>query len=111
MWKSYQSLWYYYCAQAKTYDEIINLGILKIGVPVVYALLVFYNTTQEQLVGFNADMVKNLVKKLKVISVFYLMSWPTLPQDLADDKYDVAMGGVQKNFCFLVKLYQMVKLR
>ncbi|MCX8656512.1 transporter substrate-binding domain-containing protein [Gilliamella sp. B2840] len=80
-------------AQARTYDEIINSGFLKIGVPADYAPLAFYNS-QEKLVGFDVDMAKELAKRLNVTPVFYLTSWPTLSQDLANDNYDVAMGGV-----------------
>ncbi|OCG11923.1 transporter substrate-binding domain-containing protein [Gilliamella apicola] len=80
-------------AQARTYDEIINSGFLKVGVPADYAPLAFYNT-QEKLVGFDIDMAKDLAKQLNVTPVFYITSWPTLSQDLADDNYDIAMGGV-----------------
>lgn len=78
-------------AQARTYDEIINSGFLKVGVPADYAPLAFYNT-QEKLVGFDIDMAKDLAKQLNVTTVFYITSWPTLSQDLTDDNYDIAMG-------------------
>lgn len=80
-------------AHARTYDEIINSGVLRIGVPADYAPLAFYDK-QDLLVGFDVDMAKDLAKQLKLTPMFYITSWPTLSQDLADDKYDIAMGGV-----------------
>lgn len=80
-------------AQARTYDEIISSKTIRIGVPADYAPLAFYDN-QDSLVGFDIDMAKDLAKKLNVTPEFYITSWPTLSQDLAADKYDVAMGGV-----------------
>lgn len=80
-------------AQARTYDEIISSGVLRIGVPADYAPLAFYNN-EELLVGFDVDMAKDLAKELNLMPMFYITSWPTLSKDLADDKYDIAMGGV-----------------
>lgn len=80
-------------AQARTYDEIISSKTIRIGVPADYAPLAFYDN-QNSLVGFDIDMAKDLAKKLNVTLEFYITSWPTLSQDLAADKYDVAMGGV-----------------
>lgn len=80
-------------AQAKTFDEIKSSGMLRIGVPADYAPLAYYNEN-DRLVGFDVDMAKNLAKSLKLTPVFVITSWPTLSQDLAEDHYDIAMGGV-----------------
>ncbi|XKM12756.1 transporter substrate-binding domain-containing protein [Orbaceae bacterium ac157xtp] len=82
-----------FSAQARTFDEIKQSGIIKIGVPGDYAPLAFFNE-QKNLVGFDVDMAKDLAKQLNLVPVFYITSWPTLSKDLADDKYDIAMGGV-----------------
>lgn len=79
--------------QAKTFDEIIDSGILRIGVPADYAPLAYFNE-QDRLVGFDVDMAKDLAKQLQLVPQFVITSWPTLSADLAADKYDVAMGGV-----------------
>ncbi|WP_392560673.1 transporter substrate-binding domain-containing protein [Orbus mooreae] len=80
-------------AYAKTFDEIKSSGMLRIGVPADYAPLAYYNENQ-RLVGFDIDMAKDLAKSLNLTPVFVITSWPTLSQDLADDHYDIAMGGV-----------------
>ncbi|MDF7667685.1 transporter substrate-binding domain-containing protein [Orbaceae bacterium ESL0727] len=102
------SQFYSQVVQARPYDEIIQSGILKIGVPADYAPLAFFDKTSSdpqassqstfaqsgKLVGFDIDMAKELAKQLNVTPVFYITSWPTLAKDLANDNYDIAMGGV-----------------
>ncbi|WP_392562296.1 transporter substrate-binding domain-containing protein [Orbus sturtevantii] len=80
-------------AQSRTFTEIKSSGMLVIGVPADYAPLAYYNK-QGKLVGFDIDMAKNLANSLNLTAVFFITSWPTLSQDLIDDRYDIAMGGV-----------------
>ncbi|WP_392564153.1 transporter substrate-binding domain-containing protein [Orbus wheelerorum] len=82
-----------YNVQARTFEQIKSSGILIIGVPADYAPLAYHNK-QGKLVGFDIDMAKNLAKSLNLVPVFFITSWPTLAKDLADDRYDIAMGGV-----------------
>lgn len=77
---------------AKTFDQIKSSGMLRIGVPADYAPLAYFENNK--LVGFDVEMAKDLAHSLNVVPVFVISSWPTLSQDLADDKFDIAMGGV-----------------
>lgn len=89
-------LWSFLCIQpavAKSWQEIKQSGELRIGVPGDYAPLAFHNK-QGNLVGFDIDMAQALSKDLQLNVSFVLSSWPTLSDDLAADKFDIAMGGV-----------------
>lgn len=78
---------------AKNWQEIKQSGELRIGVPGDYAPLAFHDK-QGQLVGYDIDMAKSLGESLKLKINFVPSSWPTLSEDLAADKFDIAMGGV-----------------
>ncbi|AHM75614.2 amino acid ABC transporter substrate-binding protein [Yersinia hibernica] len=78
---------------AKSWQEIKQSGELRIGVPGDYAPLAFHDK-QGQLVGYDIDMAKSLGESLKLKVNFVPSSWPTLSDDLAADKFDIAMGGV-----------------
>ncbi|WP_338031947.1 transporter substrate-binding domain-containing protein [Cedecea colo] len=80
-------------ALAKSWQEIKQSGELRIGVPGDYAPLAFHDK-QGKLVGFDIDMAQALSKDLRLKVSFVLSSWPTLSDDLAADKFDIAMGGV-----------------
>lgn len=78
---------------AKSWQEIQQSGELRIGVPGDYAPLAFHDK-QGQLVGYDIDMAKSLGESLQLKVNFVPSSWPTLSEDLAADKFDIAMGGV-----------------
>ncbi|WP_392432182.1 transporter substrate-binding domain-containing protein [Yersinia sp. HM-2024] len=78
---------------AKSWQEIKKSGELRIGVPGDYAPLAFHDK-QGYLVGYDIDMAKSLGESLKLKVNFVPSSWPTLSEDLASNKFDIAMGGV-----------------
>ncbi|CNI01466.1 transporter substrate-binding domain-containing protein [Yersinia pekkanenii] len=78
---------------AKNWQEIQQSGELRIGVPGDYAPLAFHDK-QGQLVGYDIDMARSLAKSLKLEVSFVPTRWPALSDDLAADKFDIAMGGV-----------------
>lgn len=82
-------------AQARTWDEIKQSGELKVGVTGDYSPLSFYNKAGN-LEGFDVDMMTNLAKSLDLKVNFVKTTWPALSQDLANDKFDIAAGGVTK---------------
>ncbi|MBK5145881.1 transporter substrate-binding domain-containing protein [Budviciaceae bacterium BWR-B9] len=79
--------------QARTMDAIQQSGTLKVGVPGDYAPLAYRNASGA-LEGYDIDMANALGKSLNLKVDFVITSWPTLSDDLAADKFDVAMGGV-----------------
>ncbi|CNK22602.1 transporter substrate-binding domain-containing protein [Yersinia aldovae] len=78
---------------AKNWQEIKQSGELRIGVPGDYAPLAFHDK-QGKLIGYDVDMAKSLADNLNLKVNFVMTSWPTLSEDLAADKFDIAMGGV-----------------
>lgn len=79
--------------QARSMDIIEQSGTLKVGVPGDYAPLAYRNASGA-LEGYDIDMANALGKHLNLKVDFVITSWPTLSEDLAADKFDVAMGGV-----------------
>lgn len=79
--------------QARSMDTIVQSGTLKVGVPGDYAPLAYRNASGA-LEGYDIDMANALGKHLNLKVDFVITSWPTLSEDLATDKFDVAMGGV-----------------
>lgn len=82
-------------AQARTWNEITKSGELKVGVTGDYSPLSFHSKTGK-LEGFDVDMTTALAKSLHLKVHFVKTTWPTLSQDLAADKFDMAAGGVTK---------------
>ncbi|WP_434779161.1 transporter substrate-binding domain-containing protein [Neisseria sp. Ec49-e6-T10] len=78
---------------ARSWAQIQETGLIKIGVPADYAPLAFYSP-EGQLVGYDIDMANQLGHALNLKVEFIQTSWPTLSEDLLADKFDVAMGGV-----------------
>ncbi len=56
------------------------------------------NPSTKQFEGFNIDAANLLAKDLGAKVEFVQTSWPTLIKDLQDDKFDIAMGGITRNF-------------
>lgn len=79
--------------QARPLADIQRSGTLKVGVPGDYAPLAWQGS-DGKLQGYDIDMANALGQALALKVEFVLTSWPTLSQDLAADKFDVAMGGV-----------------
>ncbi|MBU2712051.1 transporter substrate-binding domain-containing protein [Zooshikella harenae] len=68
-------------------------GILRVGTTGDYAPISFTNN-DGKLQGFAIDMAESLGKALSLKVVFIKTSWPTLSKDLANNKFDIAMGGI-----------------
>lgn len=81
---------------AKNWQEIKQSGELRIGVPGDYAPLAFHDK-QGQLIGYDVDMANAFGEDLKLKVNFVSTSWPTLSDDLAADKFDIAMGASRRH--------------
>ncbi|SBS29898.1 Cyclohexadienyl dehydratase precursor [Marinomonas spartinae] len=81
--------------QARTWQEIQQSGVLKVGLTEDYAPMSF-RTQSGKLVGFAVDMTSALAKSLHLKVQYVKTTWPSLSQDLADDKFDLAAGGVTR---------------
>lgn len=81
--------------QARTWQEIQQSGVLKVGLTEDYAPLSFH-AKSGKLEGFAVDMTSALAKSLHLKVQFIKTTWPSLSQDLAADKFDLAAGGVTR---------------
>ncbi|WP_419834634.1 transporter substrate-binding domain-containing protein [Endozoicomonas atrinae] len=86
---------------ARDLPEIISSSILRVGTTGDYAPLTLCDK-QNHCEGFAIDMAQSLGKYLmqisgKPISVeFMRTSWPDLHNDLENDRFDIAMGGITR---------------
>jgi cyclohexadienyl dehydratase len=75
--------------------RILRSGTLRIGTTGDYAP--FSHHSDQSLVGIDIDLAKILAAETGVNYQFVATSWPTLMQDLAADKFDIAMSGISWN--------------
>ena len=86
---------------ARDLPEILNSGVLRIGTTGDYAPLTLCNK-QGRCEGFAIDMAQSLGKYLsklsgKTITVAFVPThWPDLHNDLKNDEFDIAMGGITR---------------
>lgn len=76
-------------------SQIRDSGMVRIGTTGDYAPFSFEEDGDEP-AGIDIDMAKALAAYLKAELVLVKTSWPTLMQDLAQGRYDIAMSGVSR---------------
>jgi cyclohexadienyl dehydratase len=86
-----------FSSHAISIDAIRKSGELRVGVPGDYAPLAFKNN-KGMLEGYDIDMANDFGKQLGFKVKFVLTSWPTLSNDLAADKFDIAIGGITATY-------------
>ncbi|WP_158006853.1 transporter substrate-binding domain-containing protein [Piscirickettsia litoralis] len=80
-------------SHADTLAQIKHTGLIKVGTTGDYPPLTVFNKKNQQYSGFAITMAHNLAKNLGVKVKFIHTRWPSLSQDLAANKFDIAMGG------------------
>ncbi|MEX2488484.1 MAG: transporter substrate-binding domain-containing protein, partial [Pseudomonadales bacterium] len=75
-------------------DQILAAGEIRIGTTGDYAPFSFRRDNELQ--GIDIDLARDLAASLNVKPVFVQTSWPTLMQDLADNRFDVGMSGISR---------------
>lgn len=80
--------------QASKLDQIIQRGVLRVGMTGDYKPFSYYDKASDQFTGFDVDMAAALGKALGVKVDYVHTSWPQMMSDFEADKFDVAMGGV-----------------
>jgi cyclohexadienyl dehydratase len=76
-------------------SQIRDSGMVRIGTTGDYAPFSFAEDGDEP-EGIDIDMANALAAYLKADLVLVKTSWPTLMQDLAQGRYDIAMSGVSR---------------
>ena len=79
-------------------DKVVSSGILRIGTTGDYKPLSYYDEKSGKYEGIEIDMAKSLADSLGVKAEFVKTTWPTLTQDVLDDKFDLAMSGITKTY-------------
>jgi cyclohexadienyl dehydratase len=80
-------------ACASALSEILQRGVLRVGTTGDYPPFTKRDAAGAY-AGFDIDLAESLGKALGVRVEFAPTSWPTLAQDFAAGKFDVAMGGI-----------------
>jgi cyclohexadienyl dehydratase len=75
-------------------DEIVNRGVLRVGMTGDYLPFTALDKTSGKFRGFDVDMAEALGKALGVKVEYVPTSWPKLMTDFKADQFDVAMGGI-----------------
>ncbi len=75
-----------------SWNRIHASGMLRIGTTGDYAP--FSLESAGELRGADIALARDLARHLKLRPVYVRTSWPTLVQDLRDDRFDVALSGI-----------------
>ncbi|MCK6255560.1 transporter substrate-binding domain-containing protein [Fictibacillus sp. KIGAM418] len=78
-------------------DRIMKKGVIRVGTTGDYKPFTFYNTDTKKFEGYDIEAAELMAKDLGVKVKFVKTSWPTLMNDLLDDKFDMAVGGISRN--------------
>jgi cyclohexadienyl dehydratase len=74
--------------------DIRSRGVLRVGTTGDYAPFSFRDSNSGQLKGFDIDQANSLAKALGVHTQFVLTTWSAFMTDIADNKFDIGMGGI-----------------
>lgn len=76
-------------------DKIMTNKVLRVGTPGDYRPFSMHENGK--IVGHDIEVVEKMAQELGVKVEYVQSSWPTLAKDYADDKFDVAVGGITRN--------------
>jgi cyclohexadienyl dehydratase len=81
-------------AQASALSDILQRGVIRIGVTGDYPPFAKRDPATGGYSGFDVDLARSLGKALGARIEFTPTSWPTLSADFVAGKFDVGMGGI-----------------
>ncbi|MDF0605976.1 transporter substrate-binding domain-containing protein [Neisseriaceae bacterium TC5R-5] len=84
-------------ANADRLEDILQRGSVRVGTTGDYRPFSYLDPQTSHYQGLDIEMAENLAKSLGVKLTLVATSWPTLMQDQAADKFDIAMSGVSIN--------------
>ncbi len=76
------------------FDQLLQSGVLRVGTTGDYAPFSWLEDGEYS--GIDVDMAKDLANTLDADLVLVATSWPSLVDDLAAGRYDIAMSGVSR---------------
>lgn len=80
---------------ANRLEQVLDAGVLRVGTTADYAPFSHADANGVP-VGIDIDLARDLAGALGVRLELVATSWPTLMDDLAGGRYDVAMSGVSR---------------
>ncbi|WP_260412300.1 transporter substrate-binding domain-containing protein [Alkalihalobacillus sp. TS-13] len=78
-------------------DRIQKKGVIRVGTTGDYKPFTYFNDETNEFEGLDIEAAKMMAEDLGVKVEFVRTSWPTLMEDLLDDKFDIAVGGISRN--------------
>lgn len=82
-------------------DRIMTNKVLRVGTPGDYKP--FAIKTADGFSGHDVDLIEKMAREMGVKVEFVQTSWPTMMQDMADNKFDVAVGGITRTLARMQK--------
>jgi chorismate mutase-like protein len=79
---------------ASRFDEILARGTLRVGTTGDYKPFSYRIGTGNVFVGLDVALAVDLAKAMGVRLQLVPTTWPTMMPDFADNRFDIAMGGV-----------------
>lgn len=81
-------------AQGNRLDDILARGAVRVGTTGDYQPFSYRAGSASPFIGMDIDLARQLAKALGVRLELVPTSWPNLMQDLAEDRFDIGMGGI-----------------
>lgn len=75
-------------------DKIMQTKTLRVGTPGDYRPFSMHENGK--ITGHDIEVIEKLAREMGVKTEYVQSSWPTLAKDYADDKFDVAVGGITR---------------
>ncbi len=80
--------------EAQALDRIREAGVLRVGTAEDYKPMSFLDPETGLYIGFDADLAEDLAASLGVEIEYVPTSWPTLMEDTAAGRFDLAICGI-----------------
>jgi len=81
-------------AQSNRLDDILARGALRVGTTGDYKPFSYRADPSASFIGLDIELAGQLAKALGVRVELVPTSWPTMMKVLAEDRFDISMGGV-----------------
>lgn len=79
-------------------DDIISRGYIRVGSTGDYIPMSYLNPNTGKYEGFDAELSEIIAESLGVKLVYVPTTWPTLATDTINDKFDIALCGISRNY-------------
>lgn len=81
---------------ASTLDEVVDRGYLRVGTTGDFKPFTYLNPETGAYEGIDIDAAKSIAAALGVEVRFVATTWSTVVEGIAEERYDIAMGGITR---------------